>query len=387
MSWPVTADFRAAVKRSHRTAAIAQVLVNGSTADVLTIDAGTVHVDAAQTSRRSGTIPLVTTDGTLIPGAPEDLLHVVGNELRLWRGINFGDGRAGIPDGIAPRGCELVPIITGPMYGNELEDQGNGIALSLEIYDRARLVADAGWDGHYKPTAGAAWSDAIIEGLRTRLPATLPIDYTKVADTTYTVPNGIAAGNGTDNGDPMATFVRWAAHIGFDLYFDPLGDPVLRDTPDPADDQPITTYSSSRHELWQVRKKLSRENTYSGVAVTGEAPGGGAPVRAIVWDDDPSSPTYYLGKFGPKLYSFQSSLVRSQSQANRAANRKLRKVRGLAESIEFDAGVDPSLEAWDVVGLEHPPLKITGAVALEAFDIPLAGDEHGLATTRRRRTA
>lgn len=387
MSWPVSDDYRRAIKRSHRIVTRVEVLRNGSTEALLRVEAGSVTVDAGQSVRRTLEIPLLDRTGALVPGVPEDLLHVVGSELRAWRGIHFGDDRPGIPDGIAPRGCELVPLITGPLYENDADDQGAGIRLSLQAYDRSRYVVDAGWDGHYQPAAGTLWTTAIMDAVLDRLPTPLRADLVATinSDDTNTVPKGVAAGNNSET-DPMATCIRWATDNGLDLAFDPLGAPVLREMPDPIYDQPVATYRDADQELFSVRKRLSRETVYNRVIVTGSSPGGGAPVRAVVSDDDPTSPTYVDGPMGPKPYAYSSELIRTNGQATRAGAKILARVRGIGEQIEFGTNVDGSLDVYDVVGLQRTTMKIDSRYALEAFPVPLDPETSGTFAVRHRRT-
>ena len=384
MSWPVSDDYRQAIKRSHRICTRLEVLRYGSTQDVLKIAGGSVTVDSAQSIRRTMQIPLLDRAGDLVPGIPSDLLHIVGNELRAWRGIDFGDDRPGIPDGVAPRGCELVPLITGPLYENDADDQGGGIALSLQCYDRARYIADAPWDDHYIPTPGNYYTDVIMAAIRDRLPASLTVSTDNVDFTTELTPAGLGTGNNSSD-DPMTTLIRWALNIGMDLAFDPLGDPFLRETPDPVNDQPVASYSDQRGELFSVRKRLSRETVYNWITVTGESPGGGAPVRAVVKDEDPNSPTY-VEAMGPKRFEYTSELIRSELQALRTATSLLRQKSGISETVSFGANVDGSLDVFDVVELERARMKISARYALEAFSVPLDPETPGDFAVRHRRT-
>lgn len=385
MSWPVSDDYRAAVTRSHRIATRVEVLRNGSTQQLLEVAAGTIDIDATQTCRRQATIPLLDRDGALVPGVPGDLLHIDGNELRLWRGIDFGDDRAGIPSGIAPRGVELVPLITGPLFETEADDQGPGIALSLQIYDRARYVMDNRWDDPYAPAAGTLYTTAILAALADRLPASLPVLSGDVDTTTLTTPPGLGAGNNADD-DPMATLSNWATAIGMDLSFDPMGNPTLRAIPDPDVDAPVVNYSDTRHELLSVTKTVSRERVYNRVVVTGEGPGGTAPVRGIALNDDPASPSYYLGPMGVRTFEYQSTLITTTDQATATARSLLLKHRGIAETIGFGTLVDGSLAAYDLIGLQRARMKIDARYLIETLTVPLEPETASSARCRLHRT-
>lgn len=377
--WPTSDDFKAALRRSHRRVTRIEVLRNNSTQAVIRATGGEVTVDAEADIRRRATIPLVDATGALVAQSASDLLYPAGNELRVWRGVDFGDDRPGIPDGIAPTGTELVPLITGPLYENDADDQPSGIKLSLDVYDRARWIRDNRWEDPFVIAAGSNWAQAIGLALLDRLPDTILVHLDGIGATTLTAP-AVATTAGADT-DPLADLHKWATAIGMELGFDPIGNPFLRDVPDLSDDVTATYAEGQGGGLLSVKKRVSREDLYNIVVASGEGTGNTAPVRAIVRDEDPDSPTYWRN--GPKQRFYSSPLLKTTAQCQRAATGLLRKKLGAGEKLTLDVRMNPAHDAGDVIRVKRARSGIEARYILDAFPIPLVGSRAECAARRR----
>jgi hypothetical protein len=381
VSWPTSDDWKRTIFRTHRRVRRLEVLANGSTVAVIPTTGGETTIDETQAVRRRSTIPVLDATGALVPDASTDLLYPAGNEIRVWVGIDYGDDRAGIPPDVAPAGCELVPVMTGPLYQNDAQDQPGGLTLSLDVYDRSRLVQRNRWIDPFLITAGAKWSDILELALLSRLPGTVTVSTDGIPDRPETAAQNLATAAGADT-DPWADMTGWATAIGCEILFDGLGNPILRDVPD-LSDAVVADYRGGQDQgLLSIQKTLSQENAYNGVVASGQASGNAAPVRAVVWDDDPSSPTYYLR--GPNPYFYVSPLLSTVAQCQTAGAALLRSVVGASELLKATAKNDPSRFEGDVVTVRRDRVHVDARYIFSAFNVPHTAQDAMSVTMRKR---
>lgn len=370
---PISAAMVAALGASHKTATRAEVLDNGAVVATLNPVSGGVDIDDNQSCRRSFTATLADPTGALVPATAADLLHPSsGNEIRLYRGVTFADATT-----------ELATLGTFRIGRPKITDAGSSLSIELRGQDRAKKVQRARWTDTYVVASGTNVGTAIAELLATRVPG---LDYTNFAVTSYTTPR-VVFGESTEN-DPWRDAQGLAAAIGYELFFDPSGNPVLRSVPD-ADTAPLTfTYAegASAH-LLRLEREIDAERTYNGVIVIGEGTGLAAPVRAEAWDTDPASPTYYEGDYGRHPYFLTSPFITTTGQAQAAADGRLRQVLGTTEHVRFDGLVNPAHDAGDLVRLVRARARVDSFHLLSSLNVPLGPEETMAATTRERRIA
>jgi hypothetical protein len=98
-----------------------------------------------------------------------------------------------------------------------------------------------------------------------------------------------------------------------------------------------------------------------------------------VYDDNPDSPTYYLGPLGVVPYFMSSELFTDAGQAWRAASARLPLVTANRAEFDLTAECNSALEAWDTVAV-HLPRRLRGQTAvterhlLGQFTVPLTPD-------------
>ena len=116
-----------ALERSHKVVTRVDVLRHGAkVAEIDTVIGGSVTLDANSASR--GRLELqVIDDGTMgwVPKAADDYLAPFGNELRVYRGIEFGDQ------------IEIVPLGVFGIDRVSTQDTGAGIEVSVSGLDRS----------------------------------------------------------------------------------------------------------------------------------------------------------------------------------------------------------------------------------------------------------
>lgn len=372
--YPVSEEFLAALRHSHVAIARVDVLENRQVIETLTrVTAGETTVDANGETKRAASVALADPLGTLTPSSYADLLAPGGNEVRLWRGLsNFSE--------------EMVPLITGQIDSVQVEGGSEGgVFIKLMAFDRSKAVSEAGFDTTYVVTAATNYGTAIQALISSRVPG---LEY-RFASTASTTPLLIFH----PGDDPWKKALEMAESIGMKLDFDGLGVCVMEPVPD-VDAAPVV-FSYAEGEapksiLLRASKALTRQYTYNGVVVTGETPTiedqATAPVTATVWDDNPSSPTYYLGKFGRRPRRYASPFVTTVDQAMSAGRAILNSSLGLAESVTFESIVNPAHEPADVVDVLVTDVAVNARYIMDAFTIPLLFNQNLNATCRRRST-
>jgi hypothetical protein len=132
-------------------------------------------------------------------------------------------------------------------------------------------------------------------------------------------------------------------------------------------------------------RRVTDENTYNKVIATGEGTSTEVPVRAVWIDDDPASPTYYLGPYGTVTLRFTSPMILTQEQAQDAADALGRRVKGATEAVEIDVIPMPAIEPGDVVTLTRGRSKVEGRFLIDQVRIPLGVEESMHVVGRRQR--
>lgn len=359
-----SAAFDTAIRRSHSVAITAYVLSGGTVVSgALPVIAGSVDVDGTAAVRRRCSLTLVDEDGTLTgPVAP--VISPYGREVRIHRGLVLPDGTT-----------ETVPIGTFRISTVATADSGADRKVTVSGFDRARSISRARFETPYTVAAGTNYATAIATLLSGRLP-TLTF---RLATTTATTPLLVF-----DQGaDPWQTATDMATSIGCVLYFDTFGVCVLAAAADMV--TVVWDYAEgSNAVVTSIDNSLSDEPGYNGVVVDGEATNT-APVHAVVYDTDITSPTYSLGPYGKVPRFYKSQFITTNEQAAAAAAGLLVAERGSTEALKFSAIPHPCHEVGDLVHIADSALGIDGNYYLESFTIPLGLDPMSC-TTRKRRT-
>lgn len=384
MSWETSAEFDRLITRHHTRIVRLEVLRHGSTeAFVPAPLGGEVVVDASQSVRRRCDVPLVDATGDLVPGASQDLLYPNGDELRVWRGIDFEDDRPGHPADVAPLGCELVPAFTGPLFQNDIDHQTKGAAMGLDCYGRERMIQRARWPRPYLIAAGTKWVDVIRRAIIDRMPAAIPLDFSGFMDDSLTVAADFAVG-GDAQGDPWANITKWARILGAEVFFDGFGNPILREVPSLNTDPLTRTYRPGQDAgLLGVKKRITIENTYNVVVARAEGSALDHPIQRIARDDDPDSATY-TGTIGEVTKWFQTPLLTTGPQVLKAARSILNKRLGGVVTMQYTSMVNPAREAGDIERVVDDETRTDLHCILDAFPVPLDVDSTATGVARQR---
>lgn len=369
---PASDEFAAALTGGQSFVTTAEVLEGGQVAATLNVVAGNVSEDEGRAIRRQAQVTLEDPTGDLVPGTAGDLLHPAsGREIRLRRGLVI----AGEP--------ELIDQGVFRISRPKVHDAGDSLRITLGLYDRAKQVQRTRWTEPFPIGAGGYADDVLQAILEDRAPW---LPTASLAPTDRTVP-AVTLGAAADN-DPWKDAQQIATAAGLELFMDATGVPTARPVPDVGTSPVVASYhDGAGGTIKAVDRDMDEELTYNGVVLRAEG-SEVTPFRVEVWDDDPASPTYYLGAYGKVPYFFASPLVTTQAMGLEAVAAVFRRVHGVGHQVRWTAVPDPRLEAGDVVELTRERSRLARsleAISARTLDLSAAGDM--AATTRQRRAA
>lgn len=368
-------EFAAVVSGSHDMLVTARVVTglqtgfNPAGVDLLIL-AGDVQYDA--TADVLATLELQIpgidedTGKSLFPRRPSDLLAPYGTEVFVARGVDLGGGgNLSSPLGyFTIRSVEQDDAPYGPIRLS-CQDRMAGIIearpLTPREFRRTRTVGSvfATVVGEVYPTAIIAFDD---DSAADTLGRTLVMEESR-----YEV------------------LLEIADSLGKVVYWDGQG--ILRVETAPDDTVPLWEVKAGRNGVLVTSgRRVTRNGVFNGVVATGEAVDSSiAPVRAVVVDRGPSSPTRWAsvddGGFGfvPRFYA--SPFIRTNEQARTTAQEMLRRSLGAPYSVDFGSVVNPALRPWH-------PIRVTqqdGNRERHVVDrntVPLVASAHMTGSTR-----
>lgn len=327
----------------------------------------TVGADETRQIRRIGTIELQSLGrdlDSLIPVARTDLLHPAsGNEFRIWKGFVLDDGS----EEYAPLG---VFQQTDPP---KVLDAGSSISISMTLSDRSARVSALSWETPFPIADGMDLGAAVKSIINNRYPGltyqftpTNPVPGTTQNLTVAAQTLGASASSGST--DPMADAIKIANAAGMELFFDVTGQVVMRPLPDPTTAPVVASFIYGSSTPWlSIEKDPNPFGVYNGVICIGNGTGG-APVQNEAWDDDPNSPTYYLGPWGKRPYTLTLSTFPSpgqtapnaSAQAYQAALARLQLILKFMDGTTVATVPNPALAEGDCIYEKNPRAGIDG---------------------------
>lgn len=355
--WPVTERFRAAVRDSHKVATRVDVYSAGVKVATIYPNDGSVSIDSRRNVRRTVSMTVVDSDGTLTPGqgASSGLLTPYGTELFVYRGIEYGSQGT----------TELVPVGVFVLTQVTVTENEAGQLIDLQGSDRSIRVSRNKFLDPFQIANGTTLEAGLTSLLRDRW-----IDVeTDFPATGVTLPDVIIEAQ--SGGDPWAAAVSIAEAFGYDLAFDADGVVRMRLIPDVTLDDAVETYQDGTDAvLTSLTRTFDSSRSYNGVIVTGEGTSVDVPFRVIVWDENPNSLTYRFGDFGEVPFFYTSSLITSADQAAVTAAALLRKATGQSEAVEWSQIVNPAHDVLDVIRVKRESLDFV--LLIDRLDVPLS---------------
>ena len=348
--------FKSSVSGDHVVVSKVEVWATDQKLQEINVRSGSVSVSSTAAVRRTCSLDLVTdrTSLSLVPDNQFDLLTPFGNELRLFRGVQYYDGTK-----------EYVPLGVFVITNVEIKDTNDGVAISLEGVDRSIKISRNKWTEPYQMVSGSL--EASLEDL-------LKDRYDDVEfafPTTNVTVNQVVLGLETDN-DPWRDVVEIAELVGYDLYFDANGVIQLEKFPSLDGSVVVASFQEGANtKVTSLDRTISTTETYNGVIYTIEGSNVTTPIRVQVWDEDSTSPTYRFGVFGEVPIFISSNVLATEPEAIKAAYSLLNTYVGSQETISWQGIVDPSLDVQDVVYVKSNGAKVDRLVILDSLEIPL----------------
>lgn len=326
-------------------------------AEDLPISGGSVSVDSGSQVRR--TLRLTIADPSLDPGIDADsTLSPFSTELRVQRGVRYPNGD-----------IEWVPL---GWFRLDSVSASTSAQVQVTGVDRAAYVQDS----RFLQVEAANTSNTIPTEIARLINAVLPsVTVTDLTGSTATTPAAFW------QEDRWGAINELAQSIGGSVYFNPDGNAVIATTPAITNTPVWWVDAGESGVLLDISAESTREGVYNAVVASGEASGDIAPVVATVTDNDPASPTYWLGPFGQKPRFYVSPFITTTAQATSAATSLLNRVRGLSRQLRLSMLTNPALEAGDVIRIRFPDGS-TEAHLIDSVDVPLDAESASSLSTR-----
>lgn len=282
------------------------------------------------------------------PVEDTDFLAPYGNQIRAYRGIEHGDGTR-----------DEFPIFRGPIRA--IAPNGDGRA-TLRAEDLAGQVVAASFAN---PQLAQVGDPIATEFERLVLDAVPGAEFGTHSDLADLVP---PLNYDYDRGSALDQLAKASSCFWYALAD---GRFVLRRVPWTVASPPLTTLSSGDGgTLLKAYPSRDASDLFNVVTVTGERADGSTPLSWTARDDDPASPTFYLGPYGVKARQVKLSTATSSTQVKSAAETFLRASLARVESWQGQCVADASLELGDALGLTYRGrMGITQVVV--GIDMPL----------------
>lgn len=353
--WSRSQLFDNAVAESHEVALHAAIWRPGLRSlliDDLEIDGGSVTTSRTAAVRGTCTVNVADTDGALGGILPKGRQSVPAVEIVLQRGIHYPNGS-----------FELLPL---GIFGLSGVSRKRGSVYTLTGSDRARRVARNRFLATYVVATGQRYVDAAAALVASRLP--FPIDAQVVATSGAVVSNAIVY---LEQGDPWDAARKLCAAAGAEMYWDRLGRLIIQDVAQPSA-SPVWSYLDDENSalLDDTEWVLSDEPGYNAVLARGDSSENATAVpRALVVDNNPASPTYFYGDYGPVPEFYSSPLLTTNTVAQKAAAGRLQKRLGANDAMTLATIPHPAQDPADTVRVRYDDIDQT--MIVDSVSMPL----------------
>jgi hypothetical protein len=265
----------------------------------------------------------------------------------------------------------------------ELDRSANGgmVTYTCSCLDRSERISGNPWEVPFQVEIGTPNVTGIRNIINSRATGFTPVYdlQTAIANTT---PNLFFS----EADDPWQAAVKLAQADSSELYFDRYGWLTSREIVDPDSKEAVWTLGAGEFgvNIKPPSINTSRRELFTGVTCRSEVPWLLFPVGATVWDNDPTSRTYYLGPLGRRPKTITDGLATSEAQCTSIARAELNRIRGVAETVDFGSLRDPRLEVGDVIEAVAEEIDGTGRYSVQRLTVDMSMNTM-TGTLRRRR--
>lgn len=361
MVWAAGLDstYRAAYALPHHLSARVEIWTPNPADSYLTftkltdLPYSTGEVRATLASRVTRQLALtVTTEW--FPWADTDPLAPLGNQLRVWRGIRYGDGTR-----------VDFPVFVGRISTVELADDRS---VRITCFDPAKDVIDNEFEAPTNSST-ATIAQQVTELISNAYP---PAQF----GTFDTINNPVPTISwDTDRGQALDDLATAGGAFWYCLSD---GSFVLRKVPwaqDPADvTADITLSQGEGGTITHAAVSRTRDQLANSITGLAERTDGSAPLHATVRDLDPASATYWFGKFGRINRTYQIQAAASYGQLQSAARVQLQRAKSRVINYAVSCVPDASIELGDAVEINAFGRSVVQCVAGYSLPLTTNGD-------------
>lgn len=366
---PVTDRFLKTMTGSHKLAVRALALEPGQSGTQpdgveLAVVSGKVKFSYTSPIRAMLDITVKTTSTVGFPTSANDPIDVSGKEIIVYRGIDYGGGDT-----------ELVSLGYFRIDEDEQDIPVNR-PIRIEAPDRMAGIIDARLESPRQYDTSWTFGDA-VEDLVLEVYPSAVIEWD---DATSGQHLGSAVLQDDDRYALLDDLITAVAKI---FYFDYRGVLVIRDPPSPLDVVAEIRHGA-RGTLTGLKRKRSRKGVVNIIVATGEATDDRAPARGVARDDNPQSPTYWQGPFGPVPDFYSSPLLINDAMASKAARTILDRRLGLHYSVDLSAVPNPAFEVGESYLVSYDNEAGTEVHVMDEVEIGLSATDNMPASMRER---
>lgn len=365
---PVSQAFLRTVRGGHAMASRATVCTTFQTGTspsgtVIPIMSGSVVVDG--TAKIRSTLDLTTDGYGMWPtGSASTLFLPYGNEIFVERGIAYSGGS-----------YEYVGLGYFRIQTPEQQQPPNG-PIRIIANDRMAGIIDAQLLAPVQFLAGTTVG-AILSTLILDVYPGATIQWDDASDTIAITADLIT---GSDRYGFCDDLVKAVAKI---WYWDYRGVLVIKSLPNPS--TPVYDISAGAGGvLVSMARTLTRDRVYNAVVASSGATNSTGTSRGVAFDNNPASPTYFFGPFGPIPEFFSSPILATDGQASLAAATILQTSLGLPYSVDLTTVPNPALEPFDPVTTRAGGKEPVETHILQKVTVPLTAAGAMSATTREQ---
>lgn len=323
-----------------------------------TIVDGNVDVDTTRLTRRTFTANVLNEDAQWSPGSTWAGTFYVNRLVRLFRGIDYGDGE------------ELVPIGTFMIDHADVAVERNMSVVVLSGSDLWKKLGKAVFPGAKSWPIGTNINDVInyiaaSAGITRRNldPLTARVTADRQLQKVFAVEQG------DNKGEAVA---KLCADLGIDIYFDVMGTLVTQDFRRPGDTAVVYTYDPAQNNnLVTVKSSYTDENLYNAVLVIGTKDKDNI-VKYRIRDTDLDSVTN-IYRLGERVLVYESDNISTVSAAAITAEKLFYRHVLINEDITLETICNPAYEGNDVIRVRELDFsKLDSVYRIKAFTVPMS---------------
>jgi hypothetical protein len=367
-----TDEFLAEIRRSHTIISWIDVTSPTNETTRLAATGGSITDDATAETRRRCSVTCYDATGSLTPKSAQDLLTPYGTEIRPYRGVIYADGRT-----------EVIPLGVYRISQVDVEDQvGGSPDIKIEGFDRSRTVMR---DKFIEPYT-VAKDTKLVDAIKKIIARTFPdVEWDAISkDMAATAPLVYDA-----NTSPWEAATALAKSLGCELYFSATGKLVLAPPADAkANPAPDFDYIEGKGcTMTTFASRFTDDPGYNGVILEGASVGDDKPpVRAVAWDDEPTSPTYRKGPYGEVPTFIQDENITKQEDADNAVKSLLQAQLGFSQQVTITCWPNPALHSGSIIKVERKRSGATGLYTIDSHTIPMQASETATIVARKSGT-